>query len=168
MPIIVKQNTTNHITIDFFNKLTGQETLHPLISLVNYKYSKEISKLHAVCDLYGLIYGSQYIKFIRPGEVLDIAALQATTANKYTGVLFHPDLLCETTLEEYIDKLSLPNCYGVDLSGHDQQVISQCLNDIEKELQHSIDTHSSKIIVSCIELLLNYCSRFSHNCRCNQ
>jgi len=165
---ITKQNTTNHITIDFFNKLTGQETLHPLITLVSYTDSKEISKLHAVCDLYGLIYGSRYIKFIRPGEVLDIPVSQEMISDKYTGVLFHPDLLCETTLEEYIDKFSLPYCYGVDLSVHDQQVISDCLNDIQKELQHSIDTHSSKILVSCIELLLNYCSRFSHNCRCNQ
>jgi len=165
---ITKQNTTNHITVDLFNKLTGQETLHPLICLVRYPESKEIFKLHAVCNFYGLIYGSHYIKFICPGEVLEIPLSQDIIPNKYIGVLFHPDLLCETTLEEYIDKFSLLYCYGVDLSGHDQQVIIECLNDIEKELHRSIDTHSSKIIVSCIELLLNYCSRFCHNCRCNQ
>jgi len=168
MSLITKQNATNHITIDLFNKLTRQDTLHPLVSLVSYPESKEIYNLHAVCDLYGLIYGSQYIKFIRPGDVLEIPLSRETISNTYTGVLFHPDLLCDTTLEEYIDTLSFPYRYGADLSRHDQQVISECLKDIEKELHRSIDIHSRKIIVSCIELLLNYCSRFCSNCRCNQ
>lgn len=30
-----KKNTNNVITVDLFNKLTGQETLHPLVGLVD-------------------------------------------------------------------------------------------------------------------------------------
>jgi len=36
----------------------------------------------------------------------------------------------------------------------------ECFNKIEYELQHAIDKHSKKLIVSNIELFLNYCVRF--------
>ena len=35
-----------------------------------------------------------------------------------------------------------------------------CFSKIEYELEHSIDSHSKKLIVSNIELFLNYCTRF--------
>jgi AraC-like DNA-binding protein len=36
----------------------------------------------------------------------------------------------------------------------------ECVQKIQTELQENIDVHSQYIIVSTIELLLNYCSRF--------
>jgi hypothetical protein len=35
-----------------------------------------------------------------------------------------------------------------------------CLSKIEYELQRAIDKHSKQLIVSNIELFLNYCNRF--------
>ncbi len=36
----------------------------------------------------------------------------------------------------------------------------ECFSKIQYELEHSIDNHCKKLIVSNIELFLNYCSRF--------
>jgi AraC-like DNA-binding protein len=46
------------------------------------------------------------------------------------------------------------------LSERERQVILDCLDKINFELQHSIDKHSKKLIISNLELLLNYCVRF--------
>ena len=35
-----------------------------------------------------------------------------------------------------------------------------CFSKIEYELEHAIDKHSKKLIVSNIEMFLNYCIRF--------
>jgi AraC-like DNA-binding protein len=49
---------------------------------------------------------------------------------------------------------------SLHLSEKEKQVLYDCVLKIEAELQQNIDVHSQTIIVSNIELLLNYCSRF--------
>ena len=39
-------------------------------------------------------------------------------------------------------------------------MVLECFRKIDFELKHSIDKHSRKLIVSNIELFLNYCTRF--------
>lgn len=78
----------------------------------------------------------------------------------YIGVLFHPDLLCDTPLEHSIDSYPYRcSCLKV-LCEKEQDTISDCIRCIAKELEHAIDRYSSTIIVSQIGLLLNYCTRF--------
>ena len=89
------------------------------------------------CDFYGLLYyvtldGNQYsgkdkLRLIHPGELVEIPSLEHRSTNGYTGIIFHPDLLYETSLEGRID--SYPTrcrCRG-PLSAHEQQVISDSL-----------------------------------------
>lgn len=49
---------------------------------------------------------------------------------------------------------------ALHLSEQERKIISDCLAKIEYELQHAIDKHSKQLIVSNIELFLNYCTRF--------
>ena len=42
----------------------------------------------------------------------------------------------------------------------EKNILLECVQKIQSELQENIDVHSQYIIVSTIELLLNYCSRF--------
>ena len=49
---------------------------------------------------------------------------------------------------------------ALHLSEQERSVVVDCLQNILAELQHSIDKHSRTLIVSNIELLLNYCTRF--------
>jgi YesN/AraC family two-component response regulator len=46
------------------------------------------------------------------------------------------------------------------LSEKEKATLFDCISKIESELHENIDTHSQTIIVSTIELLLNYCTRF--------
>ncbi len=164
-----KKNTGNVITVDLFNKLTGQETLHPLVGLADLSDDKLGEDLHMQCNFYALICRTDEtgtrtsLRLINPGEDLEIPAASHCNMKGYTGVIFHPDLLCDTPLERRIDDYPIRcSCHGV-LTERERRTISDCLGKIDKELHHAIDCHSAPIIVSHIELLLNYCVRF-----CNQ
>jgi AraC-like DNA-binding protein len=49
---------------------------------------------------------------------------------------------------------------SLHMSEQERGVIVECFRKIEMELKQSIDKHSKKLIVSNIELLLDYCVRF--------
>lgn len=159
----------DHImTIDLFNKLTGQETLHPLVTLADLSDNKLQENVCMPCNFYALIYkqGDASTAFqsvlwlLKPGEVFEIPACRHLKTDGYVGILFHPDLLFDTELEHSIDIYPTRCRCRSSLSKKEQQVIAGCLHDIGKELHHAIDCHSSIIIVSYIQLLLNYCTRF--------
>ena len=46
------------------------------------------------------------------------------------------------------------------MSGRETATITCCLENIEEELHHSIDTHTATILSRHIELMLDYCTRF--------
>lgn len=157
------------ITIDLFNKVTGQETLHPLVGFADLSGDKLHEDLRLPCNFYALICRLEKqeehtsLQLITPGETFEIPSVYHRKTRGYIGVLFHPDLLCDTPLEYSIGCYStLCSCHSA-LTEREWQTISNCLQEIDKELRHDIDRHSSTIIVSLIELLLNYCTRFSSN-----
>lgn len=49
---------------------------------------------------------------------------------------------------------------ALHLSEQERHIIIDCFRNIEEELYHPIDKHSQRLIVSNIELFLNYCVRF--------
>ena len=164
-------STKNVITIDLFNKFTGQETLHPLVGIANLAGDKLSEDLRMPCNFYALICrpdenGIQTnLRLVNPGEMFEIPSTSHCDTKGYTGVIFHPDLLCDTSLEQNIDDYPTRcNCHGV-FTELERQTFSDCLKEIDKELHHAIDRYSSTIIVSHIELLLNYCTRF---CSCTK
>lgn len=162
-------NMYNVITIDRFNKLTGLETLHPLVGVADLSGDKLHDDLCLPCNFYALLcrqdrQGAQTsLQLINPGELFEIPSARHREARSYTGVLFHPDLLCDTPLEKCIDRYPTRcRCHSA-LNERERQTISDCLREIDKELHRAIDRYSSTIIVSHIELLLNYCTRFCSN-----
>lgn len=76
---------------------------------------------------------------------------------------FHPDLIRNTHLAEVIDQYSFFN-YDVyealHLSEEEEQTVNHCLANIREEYEQRIDNHSQRVIVSNLELLLNYAFRF--------
>ena len=79
------------------------------------------------------------------------------------ALVFHPDLLRGTTLGRTIKDYTFFS-YQVNealhLSEQERHIIIDCFRNIEEELHHTIDKHSQRLIVSNIELFLNYCVRF--------
>ena len=87
---------------------------------------------------------------------------------------FHPDLIRNTHLNDIIDDYSFFN-YDVyealHLSEDEERVINDCIDNIKNEYEQRIDNLSQRVIVSNLELLLNYSLRFyerQFNTRTNQ
>lgn len=163
-----------------YNDWVGYETLHPLVSVVDFS---KCSSLEHVRQLYGfyavflkdvkcgdLRYGRQYydyqegtLVFLGPGQVIDVGSKNQTLQPKGWGLLFHPDLLKGTSLARAMRNytfFSYESNEALHLSEQERHVVLDCLNNIEAELHHGIDKHSKMLITSNIELLLNYCVRF--------
>jgi AraC-like DNA-binding protein len=49
---------------------------------------------------------------------------------------------------------------ALHVSERERKIVLDCFSKIEYELEHAIDKHSKNLIVSNIELFLNYCVRF--------
>lgn len=49
---------------------------------------------------------------------------------------------------------------ALHLSEQERKIILDCFSKIEYELHHAIDKHSKQLIITNIELFLNYCMRF--------
>jgi len=82
---------------------------------------------------------------------------------KGTALIFHPDLIKGTSLTRHIQDYSFFSYdihEALHLSESERKIILDCLSKIRFELEHAIDKHSKTLIVTNIELFLNYCVRF--------
>jgi len=161
----------------------NQPILHPLIAVVDFskvcEHTREYTKLSA--DFYAIIfksnstnnvkYGRKLVDFqdgslicMAPNQVLEIEdETEIAPELMGWGVFFHADLIRATSLNEKISDYSFFSyeiSESLHLSEKEKQTLFDCVLKIEAELQENIDVHSQNIIVSAIELLLNYCSRF--------
>lgn len=158
------------MTIDRFNKLTGHETLHPLICMVDLSRTNLNEDIRMMWFLRVVVLqrsrtrqniGKEWLRLIYPGETVEIPLNRHRHTGCCSGVLFHPDLLCDTSLENRIETYPKRCCCKGTLSEHERNIITDNLREIGEELHHAIDRHSASIIASHIELLLNYCIRFA-------
>jgi len=73
------------------------------------------------------------------------------------------DLICKTSLGEKIkayDFFSYDTSEALHLSDQEKLILQDYLGRIEMEISHIMDAHSHTLIVSTIELLLNYWVRY--------
>jgi AraC-like DNA-binding protein len=99
--------------------------------------------------------------FTAPGQV--IAPGPDVMVDEGWALFIHPDLIHGTDLGKKIHQYSFFN-YEVNealhISEEEKLIIQDCVAKIKREYSQNIDKHSQGLIVSNIELLLNYCSRF--------
>ncbi len=79
------------------------------------------------------------------------------------GLLFHPDLIRGTSLGARMKNytfFSYETSEALHLSDKEKQILYDCILKIQSELDENIDSHTQNLIVSNIDLLLNYCSRY--------
>ena len=101
--------------------------------------------------------------FLAPGQVIGIESNGESFQPSGWALLFHPDLLRGTSLAKNMKDynfFSYEVHEALHLSERERGIVIECLSNIRTELQHGIDKHSRTLIVSNIELLLNYCTRF--------
>jgi AraC family transcriptional regulator, transcriptional activator of pobA len=166
--------------VDVYNKLRGVDTLHPLVSVIEVTNTKPIPAKTLNFGVYAIFlkelncgelkYGRHHydyqegtLVFIAPGQVVGIPPVAKKLVPKGWALLFHPDLVKGTSLGKQIQNYSFFS-YEVNealhLSEKEKQLVLDCFTKIQYELEQNIDKHSKQLIVSNIELFLNYCIRF--------
>lgn len=157
-------------SIDQCNKLIGQDTQHPLVSVAEIpEMQLTADQLSVTCDFYTILFkagddrqpGS--LTFEKPGQEIGIGQNELADQPDIWIISFHPDLLCETPLENemrHYTFFSRKKATTFRISVQQQGLFAECLEALRKELSHPVDRHSRKVIVSHLELLLNYCQRF--------
>ncbi|MDB5276322.1 MAG: transcriptional regulator [Ferruginibacter sp.] len=101
--------------------------------------------------------------FIAPGQIVSVDNTGETYQPKGYALIFHADLIHGTALGRHIQDYTFfgyQSNEALHLSERERRLILDGFSKIEYELEHAIDNHSKKLIVSNIELFLNYCSRF--------
>ncbi|MCI5561353.1 MAG: helix-turn-helix domain-containing protein [Phocaeicola sp.] len=79
------------------------------------------------------------------------------------GLFFHPDLIRRMPLGNTIGEhsfFSYQTNEALHLSHSERATLRELLERIRQELQRGIDRHTQTLIVSNIELMLNYCKRY--------
>lgn len=98
-----------------------------------------------------------------PGQSVKVEPNPRVPLAKYTVLAFHPELLNRTQLGKNISRYEFfdyTSNEALHLSAAEVNIFRDVLSMISQELEHPIDRHSRELIVSNIELLLNYCLRF--------
>ncbi len=158
---------------------------HPLVSFLKTKDSKPVIDLtglkmvnnlfqimlknkgcgNMICGKNSYDYEEGTLIFTSPGQVtLFEGELKEDNANNDGWMLvFHPDLIRKSSLADKIHKYSYFN-YDVNealhLSDQERKTIEDLLDKIVIEYSQNLDKHSQKLIISNIELLLDYCTRY--------
>ncbi len=167
-------------SIQDYNKQLGLETLHPLVSVIDFstlqtlKHNRKNFGFYCVfykeLECGTLKYGrSKYdyqegtLVFIAPGQVAGVDDGGETLNPKGLSLVFHPDLLYGTPLSRRIKDYSFfsyESNEALHMSERERSIILNCFHEIKEELEHAIDKHSKQIIAANIEVLLNHCVRF--------
>ena len=167
-------------TIQDFNDYQGVETFHPLVSVVHVENTEHIKECMMHYGLYAiylkdnkgckLSYGRTPYDFdemtvtsFAPGQVVKVEPNPDVPFAKFTALVFHPDILNRTALGRQINRYEFfgySSTEALHLSAQEVEVFQGVIAMIEQELHRAIDKHTRELIVSNIELLLNYCLRF--------
>lgn len=158
---------------------------HPLVSVVHTKdFNTELdfNGVKIINNLYqvtlkqlgcgNLFYGKNSydyeegtLVFTSPGQVTVFEGEMPTETDSDEGwtLAFHPDLIRKSTLSEKIDSYSFFHYdanEALHLSDEELNTVEELLDKIVKEYSQNLDKHSQNLIISNIELLLDYCMRF--------
>ena len=167
-------------TINDYNVFNNNPTMHPLVSAVDLSkaFPRQGSRMYfgfytiflkdVKCG--DLVYGRETydyqegtLVFMAPGQVAGMNSNGETYQPKGYALVFHSDLIHGTTLGKHIEDYSFFSYQtkeALHVSEQERQILMDCFFKINYELGRAIDKHSKRLIVSNIELFLDYCVRF--------
>lgn len=166
--------------INDYNVFNNNETRHPLVSVVDLSKADRRTGSRMYFGFYSvlvkdvkcgdLVYGRHTydyqegtLVFLAPGQIAGMNSNGETYQPKGYALIFHPDLIHGTSLGRHIQDYTFfgyQSNEALHVSERERRIIFDCFSKIEYELEHAIDKHSKKLIVSNIEIFLDYCIRF--------
>ncbi|MCS5489888.1 helix-turn-helix domain-containing protein [Algoriphagus limi] len=159
--------TSMHPLVTVVDLSKGEWPKNPGTKAVRYHFYGVFLKEGEECEIrYGrknYDFQEGTLVFIGPGQVINISKIGKRPKMSGYALLFHPDLLLGTHLGEIIDDynfFSYETYEALHMSPKERQIVMDCFFKIQDELSERIDKHSKTVILSAIELFLNYCQRF--------
>ena len=169
-------------TIGQLHAIAGfEKPKHPLVTVIDYSkvdVNKGPESGSFICSFYSVnfksqcdfIYGRQAFDH-QEGTLLCTAPEQIITFNRKKesgrtegwGLYFHPELIKNTALGKKISEYSFfsyAENEALHISEQEKHILLSILKQMENEYNTNIDYYSHDLIISNIELLLNYCRRF--------
>ncbi len=167
-------------TVRDYNLFNNNETLHPLVSVVDLSKASPRQASNMYFGFYTVFlkevkcgdlrygrhtydYQEGTLVFIAPGQVVSVDNSEEIYQPKGYALIFHPDFIYGATLGRHIQDytfFSYQSNEALHLSEREKRLVLDCFSKIEYELEHALDKQSKQLIVSNIEMLLNYCVRF--------
>lgn len=101
--------------------------------------------------------------FSRPRQVLTVE--NKTVEEEANGwmLIFHPDLIRKSELGRTIDEYTFFDYKvheALHLSDEEKRTLIDLVLKIEREINQNMDKHSQKLMISTIELMLDFCNRY--------
>ncbi len=166
--------------VNDYSSYLGYTSQHPLVCVIDYTEVSPVRHCLNNYGVYGLFfhneaeislsygcgkydYQKNTVICVAPGQIggkEDNGELVVLTG---WALLFHPDLLHGTHLEESIKNYSFFD-YRVNealqMTEKEHDILSSLMRQIRNELQNKRDRQQDAIIIGYIELALNFCQRF--------
>ncbi|MDR6241512.1 helix-turn-helix domain-containing protein [Aureibacter tunicatorum] len=179
----MRQEITRVPSIHKLHKLLGIEPpAHPLISVIDLTKahpiqsnfnSKMVFSFYAVMLKQGenckMKYGRQPFDFeegtifyISPDQSLTVPLERIEREHNGWGLYFHPDLLKGSPLNEKIKKydyFQYNSDESLHISSEEKNHLEMALRNIQKEYNQNLDHFSTELIITNLELFLNYSKR---------
>ena len=179
----MRDTQINISSISDLHQLLGlPKPQHPLVSLfdaANYEVTAEQVGMKVSTDFYmislkdrscGVEYGRNQFDFdegvmiyTAPGQEMTLThEVRKGEVNGWM-LYFHQELISKTHLATMLDEYSFFNYdtyEALHLSEAEEATVNACVKNIESEYMQRIDALSQRVIVSNLELLLNYSLRF--------
>jgi AraC family transcriptional activator of pobA len=167
-------------SVNDYNVFNNNPTLHPLVSVVDVSKATPRQGSRMYFGFYtillkdvkcgDLMYGRETydyqegtLVFLAPGQVAGMNSNGETYQPKGYALIFHPDLIHGSSLGKHIQDYNFfgyQSSEALHVSEQERHIVLECFAKIKYELEHAIDKHSKRLIVSNIELFLDYCVRF--------
>jgi len=166
-------------TVSQYNAFNRNETLHPLVSVVDLSkaaprklrrmsygfyvvFLKEIKCGDLKYGISNYDYEEGTLVFLAPGQAIGSQG-EDFYQPQGLALVFHADFIHGTSLGRHMNDytfFSYTTNEALHLSERERQIVLDCFAKIRYELEHGVDKHSKKLIGTNIELFLNYCIRF--------
>lgn len=156
---------------------------HPLIAFINYNktpFTVQLPTFKVVCDFYQisikshqsgfLKYGRETydyqdgsLVYVAPEQVVEYDINDQYEVSSGWSLFFHADLIRTSSLGKKMKEYGFfdyQSNEALHISEKEKEIVESILHKIEVELDSNLDDFSEEVLVSNLELLLNYSKRF--------
>ncbi|HOY06395.1 MAG TPA: AraC family transcriptional regulator, partial [Saprospiraceae bacterium] len=160
------ENFRRFETVAQYNDFNNNETLHPLVSVVDLSkasprqahtiyfgfytvFLKEVKCGDLRYGKHNYDYQEGTLVFVAPGQVISGDNSGDVYQPKGYALVFHPDLIHGTSLGRHMQDYTFfgyQSNEALHLSERERNLILDCFSKIGHELEHAIDKHSKMLI----------------------